>query len=107
MEHGLFYGFTAMVTMLLVNQAIGGILVAVVMKYADNIMKGFAIAVSLCVTVVLNYLLLDGSPTKYFVVAAVCDVAHSVQSDFTYNLFIDYGCNFARDVSDMWHPNIY
>ena len=70
-ESGPFYGFTPMVLLLVTNQAVGGILVAVIMKYADNIMKGFAIAVSVCVTVVFNYLIFASSPTKYFVVAAV------------------------------------
>jgi len=60
-----------MVLLLVMNQAVGGILVAVIMKYADNIMKGFAIAISVCVTVVLNFVIFDSTPTEFFLLAAV------------------------------------
>ena len=46
--HGLvgdfFLGFDGYVWALVTNQAAGGILVALVLRYADNILKGFAVA---------------------------------------------------------------
>ena len=45
-------------------QAIGGLIVATVMKYADNILKGFATAVSIVISSVLSYFFLgDFEPT--------------------------------------------
>jgi UDP-sugar transporter A1/2/3 len=55
----------------ILTQALGGILVAVVMKYADNILKGFAIAFSLLVTFVLNIIIFDSQPTIYFGISIV------------------------------------
>ena len=38
-----------------VNQAFGGLLIAVVMKYADNIVKGFATSIAIIVSTVLRH----------------------------------------------------
>merc|ERR1712048_1018150 len=43
-SHSIFHGFTLKVCLLGVNNAVGGLLVAVVIKYADNILRGFASA---------------------------------------------------------------
>ena len=37
----------------------GGLIVAAVIKYADNILKGFATAVSIVLSTVLSYLVLQ------------------------------------------------
>ncbi|NWT63342.1 S35A2 protein, partial [Erythrocercus mccallii] len=44
---GFFYGYNGAVWAVVVNQAAGGLLVAVVVRYADNILKGFATALSI------------------------------------------------------------
>lgn len=44
--HGLFHGFTPMVWIMVVNNAVGGLIVALVIKYADNILRGFATALA-------------------------------------------------------------
>nr|DBA21205.1 TPA: hypothetical protein GDO54_017889 [Pyxicephalus adspersus] len=49
-EHGFFYGYTPLVWCVIFNQAFGGLLVAVVVKYADNILKGFATSLSIVVS---------------------------------------------------------
>lgn len=40
-------------------QALGGLVVAAVMKYADNILKGFATSVSIVISSVVSYFFLS------------------------------------------------
>jgi len=54
-----FHGFTGWVWLLVFLQAGGGMLVAAVIKYADNVLKGLATGVSVCVATVASVLLLD------------------------------------------------
>ncbi|XP_029466208.1 UDP-galactose translocator [Rhinatrema bivittatum] len=53
-ERGFFFGYTPMVWTVILNQAFGGLLVAVVVKYADNILKGFATSFSIVVSTVAS-----------------------------------------------------
>ena len=67
--HGSVYSMVMLLeTMLLVLdspvQAMGGLVVAAVIKYADNILKGFASAASIVLSTLLSYLVLqDLAPT--------------------------------------------
>ncbi|XP_069785377.1 UDP-galactose translocator [Narcine bancroftii] len=54
MEKGFFFAYTPMVWTVVFNQALGGLLVAMVVKYADNILKGFAASVSIIVSTVAS-----------------------------------------------------
>lgn len=53
-ERGFLFGYTSMVWCVIFNQAFGGLLVAVVVKYADNILKGFATSFSIIVSTVTS-----------------------------------------------------
>ncbi|KAM4610192.1 UDP-galactose translocator [Polymixia lowei] len=53
-EQGFLFGYTPMVWGVIFNQAFGGLLVAVVVKYADNILKGFATSFSIIVSTVMS-----------------------------------------------------
>ncbi|XP_038867137.1 UDP-galactose translocator isoform X2 [Salvelinus namaycush] len=53
-EKGFLFGYTPMVWGVIFNQAFGGLLVAVVVKYADNILKGFATSFSIIVSTVVS-----------------------------------------------------
>lgn len=53
-ERGFLFGYTPMVWAVICNQAFGGLLVAVVVKYADNILKGFATSLSIVVSTVTS-----------------------------------------------------
>lgn len=53
-ERGFLHGYTPMVWGVIFNQAFGGLLVAVVVKYADNILKGFATSFSIIVSTVTS-----------------------------------------------------
>lgn len=47
---GFFFGYTTAVWINIVIQAAGGLLVALVIKYADNILKGFATSIAIIVS---------------------------------------------------------
>ncbi|KAG0184061.1 hypothetical protein DFQ28_000213 [Apophysomyces sp. BC1034] len=44
---GIFQGYSCITWLVVINQALGGLLVSIVVKYADNILKGFATSVSI------------------------------------------------------------
>jgi len=59
---GVFYGYDVFVVVIIILQAIGGLVVAVVMRYASNVMKCFAISLSICnCAFVTSYLFPDTS----------------------------------------------
>lgn len=53
-ENGFFFGYTSLVWLNIVIQSSGGLLVAVVIKYADNILKGFATSVAIIVSCIAS-----------------------------------------------------
>lgn len=67
---GFFYGYTPTVWTVIFLQAIGGLVVAVVVKYADNILKNFAAAFSIITACIICYFFLDFKPTFFFVIGA-------------------------------------
>ncbi|XP_003383398.1 PREDICTED: UDP-N-acetylglucosamine transporter-like [Amphimedon queenslandica] len=72
MKDGFFQGYNIVVWTVIALQALGGLIVATVIKYADNILKGFATAVSIVVSSVLSYFFLgDFDPTIKFGIGTV------------------------------------
>ena len=71
-EKGLYQGFTPLVWFVVAMEAFGGIVVALVIKYADNILKNFATAVSIVTSVIVSALFLGFVVKLSFVVGAVC-----------------------------------
>jgi len=53
-EKGILFGYHKLVWVIIAMQAFGGLLVGVVVKYADNILKGFAAAVSIVISCVAS-----------------------------------------------------
>ncbi|KAJ8934267.1 hypothetical protein NQ318_020918 [Aromia moschata] len=53
-ERGFFFGYDKFVNYLIVLQACGGLIVAVVVKYADNILKGFATSLAIVISCVAS-----------------------------------------------------
>lgn len=51
---GMFRGFTTNTVIMVVNNGIGGLLVALVIKHADNILRGFASAIATIVCAVMS-----------------------------------------------------
>ncbi|XP_069738952.1 UDP-galactose translocator isoform X2 [Phaenicophaeus curvirostris] len=63
---GFFYGYNPAVWAVVVNQAAGGLLVAVVVRYADNILKGFATALSILASTLASVHLFGFRPRAPF-----------------------------------------
>ena len=58
-ESGFLHGYDSFVWFTVAQNALGGLLVAVVVKYADNILKVFATSISIILSSILSYLILD------------------------------------------------
>ena len=70
LENGFFYGYTTIVWVVIFLQAVGGLVVAVVVKYADNILKGFAASFSIITSLIMCYFMFDFHPNATFMVGA-------------------------------------
>lgn len=61
-ELGFFQGYDDVVLMIICLQALGGLVVAAVMRYASNILKCFAVSVSICMCTIATFLVdIDGT----------------------------------------------
>jgi UDP-sugar transporter A1/2/3 len=69
-ENGFFYGYDFFVCYLVVLNATGGLLVAVVVKYADNILKGFACSLAIIITCMVSVALFGFQLSIQFVIGA-------------------------------------
>ncbi|MCL4132299.1 UNVERIFIED_CONTAM: hypothetical protein GTU68_059385, partial [Idotea baltica] len=74
-EKGFFFGYDAYIVYLVVLNAVGGLLVAMVVKYADNILKGFAtwpiVLVQPSLDVYFNFVLTFQFALGRFVMASI------------------------------------
>lgn len=71
-QSGMFQGYNKITCIVVVLQALGGLIVAVVIKYADNILKGFAASLSIILSTLISYYLLkDFNPTGLFFLGAL------------------------------------
>lgn len=77
-----FVGFSGLAWSLVMIQGIGGILVALVMKYADNILKSFCTSVSIIIVGLASVYLFDLHPTTLFLLGSMMVMV----SIFLYNL---------------------
>ncbi|KAH0516008.1 Hippocampus abundant transcript 1 protein [Microtus ochrogaster] len=75
-KNGFFQGYNQLTWIVVVLQALGGLVIAAVIKYADNILKGFATSLSIILSTIISYFWLqDFVPTRwYFAVISVSGV---------------------------------
>jgi UDP-sugar transporter A1/2/3 len=73
-EHGMLGGFSSMVWTVVVVQAAGGLIVAVVVKYADNVLKVFATSFSIIISCIISAIWFDFHATYLFILGAGCVV---------------------------------
>jgi UDP-sugar transporter A1/2/3 len=69
-EHGFFGGFNQVVWAVVTVQAVGGLIVAVVVKYADNVLKVFATSFSIVISCIISAIFFDFHATFLFIVGA-------------------------------------
>jgi UDP-sugar transporter A1/2/3 len=69
-QHGFFQGYSTFALLTILCQALGGLLVALVVKYADNILKGFATSISIVLSCFVSVFLFDFMVSWTFLVGA-------------------------------------
>jgi len=58
-QHGFFQHYDMWTWLVIIDVALGGLIVALVVKYADNILKGFATSISVVLSTIFSILFLD------------------------------------------------
>jgi len=74
-QKGFFFGYDEFIWFTVAQNALGGLLVAVVVKYADNILKGFACSLAIIITCVASIFIFDFSISLQFLFGTVCVIA--------------------------------
>ncbi|CAM2118774.1 unnamed protein product [Caretta caretta] len=75
-KNGFFQGYNKLTWIVVVLQALGGLVIAAVIKYADNILKGFATSLSIILSTLISYFWLqDFVPTSVFFFGAILVIA--------------------------------
>src|SRR5690606_12457434 len=67
-SEGFFHGYSPLVAAVVVNHALGGLVVALVVKYADNLVKGFAVSLSIIISAAIFVIFYGNSVTVFLVV---------------------------------------
>lgn len=76
-KNGFFFGYDSFIVYLVLLQACGGLIVAMVVKHADNILKGFATSLAIIITSVASMYLFDFHLTLQFTAGAsfvICSI---------------------------------
>lgn len=71
LKQGLTHGYDLPVCFVVLNQAVGGLCVAVVVRYGDSIVKGFATSISVIFGCILSIWLFDFQPNFQFVIGTI------------------------------------
>lgn len=79
-NNGFFYGYDLFIAYLIFLQAFGGLVVALVVKYADNILKGFATSLAILCSCVFSMYFFDFRINSQF----VCGASVVIASVFLY-----------------------
>lgn len=70
-DDGFFFGYDLFIVYLVFLQAAGGLIVAMVVKYADNILKGFATSLAIIIACVFSMYFFDFTISIQFVVGTI------------------------------------
>ena len=80
--NGFLGGYNEVVWTVIFLQAFGGLVIAAVIKYADNILKGFASSLSIIFSALISYYLGDFTLTNNFVLGGILVLASTMM--YTY-----------------------
>lgn len=86
-DKGFFYGYDFFIWYLVLLQACGGLIVAMVVKYADNILKGFATSLAIIISCVVSIYIFDFNLTMqftagvFFVICSIFMYGYNAKSD--------------------------
>ena len=73
---GFFHGFSAVVSIMVINHALSGIAVSFVMKFANNLVKVYSTSVAMILTTFVSIAVFDFEPTlPFFLGSGVVSVA--------------------------------
>lgn len=76
---GVLQGYSSLTWLVVFLQAFGGLVVAAVVKHADNVLKGFATSISIILSTILSYMLFDNfNPSKNFYVGATIVIVSTI-----------------------------
>ncbi|KXN71903.1 nucleotide-sugar transporter [Conidiobolus coronatus NRRL 28638] len=81
-EKGILHGYTLTTWLTILVQASGGPIVAVVIKYADNVLKGFATSISIILSAILSVFLF---PQDTFTISIVIGSSLVIYSTYLYS----------------------
>ncbi|KAG0224494.1 hypothetical protein BGW42_005067 [Actinomortierella wolfii] len=70
-EQGFFAGYDMLVVTAIACQSAGGLIVAVVLKYADNILKGFATSISIVISAIASVALFGSKIGGVFLLGTI------------------------------------
>ncbi|CAD5211514.1 unnamed protein product [Bursaphelenchus okinawaensis] len=65
-QNGFFQGYNNIIWIVVMLQAYGGLVIALVVKYADNILKGFAVSLSIILSSFISWCMNDFDPSLTF-----------------------------------------
>ncbi len=107
---GFFQGYDLLVVTTILLQACGGLIVAVVIKYADNVAKGFATSLSVIVSTVFSFFFFDLVVNPQFLEGAtlvlIATYLYSVPDTETKNKVLRWGPPY-RDGGNDSHEQAY
>ncbi|KAK9728780.1 hypothetical protein K7432_000810 [Basidiobolus ranarum] len=69
-HNGILYGYDTLTWVVVFNQALSGLLVALVVKYAGNILKGFANSLSIIISSMISFYVFGFQPSPQFAMGA-------------------------------------
>ena len=70
-SNGFFYGYNILVWIVILNQALGGLLVAIVVRYSNQVIKGFTLSLAVLLSCIFSILFFNFQPSYKFVLGAI------------------------------------
>lgn len=76
---GMLQGYSVLTWAVVFLQAFGGLVVAAVVKHADNVLKGFATSISIILSTLLSFMLFDNfNPSNNFYMGATIVILSTI-----------------------------